>query len=209
MNEALVSILCGEESWYFYREGRSIRFNSDGTGELLCRCELVQFICAEINWRRIATLGGLSQTNQDTTAAAAQKSGPQLLGEVELEITITKRLPKWVPPQAQVDYAKLNEMCLTDDAFVPKLYKVRIERGHFIEPIYYSSPGTTRYSHRLLFDKSPYPPRTEWREPRGGPDSNEFWNHKEFVGRKAPQLERQGRAMNDTSPWRWNECIVS
>lgn len=34
MNEALCSILCGEEEWWYDQDGRSISFNSDGTGEV-------------------------------------------------------------------------------------------------------------------------------------------------------------------------------
>ena len=36
MNEALCSILSGEDEWCFDTEGRSIKFNKDGTGEV-CR----------------------------------------------------------------------------------------------------------------------------------------------------------------------------
>ncbi|TRX96927.1 hypothetical protein FHL15_002233 [Xylaria flabelliformis] len=179
---ALCAMLCGEDRWHFYQEGQSIKFNSDGTGE---------------------STKQPSKTNEEP-----RPNEPHLLGELELEITLTKRLPEWVSPQALKDYAKLNESSLHDDAFEPKLFKIRMERGHFMEPAYLSSRGATRYSLRLLFDKSPYPVRSEWRQPEGGPDSNEFWNHKEFVGRKNLDLEKQGRAMNDTSPRRWDECIV-
>jgi hypothetical protein len=34
MNEALCSILCGEEAWHFSQQGMSIVFNKDGTGEV-------------------------------------------------------------------------------------------------------------------------------------------------------------------------------
>ena len=35
MNEALCSILCGEDRWNFHMEdNRSIKFNKDGTGEV-------------------------------------------------------------------------------------------------------------------------------------------------------------------------------
>jgi len=36
MNEALCSILSGEDEWCFDAEGRSIKFDEDGTGEV-CR----------------------------------------------------------------------------------------------------------------------------------------------------------------------------
>lgn len=168
--------------------------------KLLCRLELSQFICAQLRWK--------STQQPSKTNEHPPPNEPQLLGELELEITLSKQLPEWVPPQAQKDYAKLNESRLHNAAFEPKVFKVRMERGHFMEPVYLSSRGATRYSLRLLFDKSPYPVRSEWRQPEDGPDSNEFWNHIEFVSRKNPDLEKQGRAMNDTSPRRWDECIV-
>lgn len=34
MNEALCSILTGQDEWCFDTEGRSIKFNKDGTGEV-------------------------------------------------------------------------------------------------------------------------------------------------------------------------------
>ena len=36
MNEALCSILSGEDEWCFDTDGRSVKFNKDGTGEV-CR----------------------------------------------------------------------------------------------------------------------------------------------------------------------------
>jgi hypothetical protein len=106
----------------------------------------------------------------------------------------------------------LNELGLTDDAFRPKSYTIRIEKGNFTEPCHvgYSSSYTPpRFALRLLFDKSPYPPRSEWRKPEGGPDSGQFWDHIEFVGRISPELEKQGRAMNDLPLAGWHSCAVS
>jgi hypothetical protein len=40
MDEALCSILCGEDEWYFDTGHRSIKFNKDGTGEV---CKQVFF----------------------------------------------------------------------------------------------------------------------------------------------------------------------
>lgn len=101
---------------------------------------------------------------------------------------------------------------LTDAAFQPKLYSIRIEKGNFTEPCFAGSesPLRPRYALRLLFDRSPYPPREEWREPGGGPDSGQFWGHTEFVARDAPELEELGRAMNDPALLGvWDSCTVS
>ncbi|KAJ3565086.1 hypothetical protein NPX13_g7622 [Xylaria arbuscula] len=197
MDEALCSILCGEDYWHYYSGSRSIKFNSDGTGEL----ELIPYICAQLEWQ--------STKRPSLTNETPRSNEPQILGEVELEITLKRMLPERFSPQEKEKWGWINASTLHDDAFKPKLFKVRIERGHFMEPIYLSSQRVTRYSLLLIFDQSPFSIESQWNHPEGGPESNEFWNHKEFVGRKDPTLERQGRAMNDTSPWRRNECVVS
>lgn len=79
-----------------------------------------------------------------------------------------------------------------------------------MEPAAVMVPGVSgpRYSLRALFDTSPYPPSEEWRRPEGGPDSNAFWGNREFVARRAPELEGRWPAMNDPRPAAWNSCVV-
>jgi len=105
----------------------------------------------------------------------------------------------------------VNELGLKDDAFHPKSFTVSIENGSFKQPCFIGGDESmwSRYALRLFFDKSPYPPRCEWKEPEGGPDSGQFWDHKEFVGRSSPELSKKGRAMNDLPAAGWNFCVVS
>jgi hypothetical protein len=105
----------------------------------------------------------------------------------------------------------ITELALTDDAFRPEQYTIRIEKGNFIEPCYVGSSSSyrPRFALRLVFDKPPYPPRSKGRKPEQGPDDSQFWHHKEFVGRSSPELETQGRAMNDLPSAGWNACAVS
>jgi hypothetical protein len=81
----------------------------------------------------------------------------------------------------------------------------------FIEPwcIGFSSLWRSRFVLRLIFDKAPYPPRSEWERPEEGPDSGQFWSHIEFVGRRAPELKKRWGAMNDIPPAGWNTYVVS
>ncbi|KAI0839519.1 hypothetical protein F5Y06DRAFT_24223 [Hypoxylon sp. FL0890] len=210
MNEALYSILSGEKEWCFDTEGRTIKFNKDGTGELWCRCNFNYWIAAAFEWKSIVSPRNPNQV----TSAAQNRKGPQLLGQLDLEITLAKRLPEWVKSSV---LENITERSLTDDAFRPKTYTIKIEKGNFMLPCsigYGPSWDKPRYALRLLFDKSPYPPRSEWREPGQGPDDSQFWDHTEFVGRPSPGLEKRGRAMNDTmndtsSRGWWNECITS
>ena len=88
----------------------------------------------------------------------------------------------------------LNEIFLSDHAFRPKLFTVRIEKGNFIAPsgIGFKDSHKKGYAFRLLFEKSPYPPREQWKRPEGGPDSsNLFWDNVEFAGRPSPELEKK------------------
>jgi hypothetical protein len=106
-------------------------------------------------------------------------------------------------------------MVFTDDAFRPKSYSVRIEKGNFIEPCYIGSSGPPeatavslyrpRYALRLVFDKLPYPHDVSGgsRREAGG----QFWDHKEFVGRSSPELKTRGRAMNDLALAGWGRHL--
>ncbi|KAI1378810.1 hypothetical protein F4677DRAFT_412065 [Hypoxylon crocopeplum] len=96
MNEALCSILCSEGEWYFDAEGRFITFNKDGTGELWCRCNFNYWIVAELEWKSIEPPRDPGQVVkiQRQVASVAHNKGPQLLGQLDLEITLTKRLPQ-------------------------------------------------------------------------------------------------------------------
>ncbi|TVY52689.1 hypothetical protein LCER1_G007945 [Lachnellula cervina] len=203
MNEALCSILCGEDEWSFDGEDKAMKFNSDGTGELWGRTCTQCWIIVDLQWKSISVKG------PDTNAAPVQsKTAPSLIGEIELEITLLNRIPQEV--QAYRSNPVFNE--LEDGAFQPGVYSIRIEKGNFILPCFAGDDGdriNTRYALRLLFDRSPYPPRKDWTEPEYGPDGCGFWDRKEFVGRSTPGLDGKRRAMNDPAPaGGWNSCAI-
>jgi hypothetical protein len=174
------------------------------------------WIAAELEWKSIEPLKCVEPSGQ-TVETASTKRGPRLLGRLALQITLVKR----VLPQLEKYHPGGNnfvgsERGLTDDAFRPKSYTITIEKGNFIQPCFtgphsshYESFKSCRYALRLLFDKSPYPPRSEWKDPEGGPDSAKFWNITEFVSRSSPELKRQRRAMNDVPVADWDYCTVS
>ncbi len=166
------------------------------------------FIAVEIEWK------SLPPPPPDPVAETAQAiwtRGPQLLGRLNLEITLTKRLAPVLPPSLMRQNTVINEHGLSDDAFQAKSFKATIEKGNFTEPSWAGSGSSNRprYALRLLFDRSPYPLREEWKKPEGGPDSNLFWENREFVGRCSPELEGKGTAMNDVAPAGWGSCVVS
>ncbi|KAI3320493.1 hypothetical protein HD806DRAFT_506601 [Xylariaceae sp. AK1471] len=209
MNEALSSILCGEDNWSFDTEGRYIKFNKDGTGELWCRCNFNYWIASTLEWKS-------SQPRDSSHVAEAETDQNnkhlQVLGQLHLEITLTKRLPQRVESSILSKSTIINEKSLTDGAFRPKSFTVTIEKGNFIEPCYvgYPSSDRPRFALRLLFDESPYPPRSEWKKPEGGPDGGQFFHHIQFVSRISPDLDNRTRAMNDASARGQNYgCVVS
>ncbi|OAA45598.1 hypothetical protein NOR_03387 [Metarhizium rileyi] len=182
---ATCSILSGETEWCYDTEGRSIRFDSNGTGELWCRCNFNYWIAAEIEWESIEQLGKEPSSQVATTVGDGRSRAPVLVGQLELKITITKRLPARAQDSILSKCSTVNGFCLTDEAFRPKFFTVAIEKGTFTEPCrtgVSSSSTLPTFALRLLFDKSPYPPRAEWKSPETGPDGGRFWDHKEFVG---------------------------
>ncbi|KAI1096563.1 hypothetical protein F5B19DRAFT_151613 [Rostrohypoxylon terebratum] len=210
MNEALCSILSGEDQWNYHSEGRHIIFNKDGTGELWCRCNFNYWILAVIEWKSIKQPHGPSEIVEfpGQVPNTTWDKGPQLLGQLNLEITLTKRLPKSAENSVLAQGNGINERSLVDEAFQPRLFTVRIEKGNFIEPAC-TEPNDWRYELRLLFDKSPYPPRSQWKDPTNGPDDSQFWDHREFVSRHVPALAKCGKPMNLTAGGGWNGCVVS
>jgi hypothetical protein len=168
--------------------------------KLWCRCEFCYWIFADLTWKSIKEPLDPAKS-PPPLGAKAKGSSPLLLGQLNLEITLAKGPPERWQRSILSTSTIINERSLTDEAFQPKLYTIRIERGNFIVPAYIGFPGglygtDLRFELRLIFDKSPYPPRSEWRKPDGGPDSNQFWEHKEFVGRQSKELEKKRRAMN-------------
>ncbi|TVY32468.1 hypothetical protein LSUB1_G008834 [Lachnellula subtilissima] len=203
MNEALCSILCGENEWLV---------NQVQPGWYWRVMVPLQF---QLFHRRRARMEEHRAPNRSTqitspTSSLTHTKPPQLLGQLTLEITLVKQIPQHA--RAFLSQSTiLNELGLTDAAFRPKSYTIRIEKGNFVEPccIRGMSPSMPRFALLLLFDTSPYPPRVEWRAPEGGPDSNCFWEHRKFVGRDAPELRKSGRAMHDFLSEGWKSCVVS
>ncbi|KAI1181489.1 hypothetical protein F5B17DRAFT_425115 [Nemania serpens] len=174
MGESLRSILC-RQPWNYDSEGQcKIKFNEDGSGELVCRREIPIFIAAQIQWRVLSDASLLDQS-----VTKDQDDGIQR--PLEVEITLTRNRSPWVSAKP-----KINEHLLSEEAFLPKTYRVRLETGVFIAPRDLSSREATsesvpKYAYRLTFDKSPYPPREQWKDTTGAPDAIKFWEWTEFV----------------------------
>ncbi|KZF20975.1 hypothetical protein L228DRAFT_248725 [Xylona heveae TC161] len=197
--ETFGSILCSEK-WDFdpiWGLTKWMTFNKDGTGKILCGQEVNLFIATEFDWK-LQNPKLLDQVVD--TSSRIRKNTNILLCEFDLDLTLTKRrIPKM---GIDLRRARINEDVLKDEAFETKSYTVRLERGAFFS--YWDNLDTSRSSYisryelRLVFDKSPYPPRDEWKEPEGAVDALKFWEWKEFVARTLPE---------DEPAW-WRSCIV-
>jgi hypothetical protein len=94
----------------------------------------------------------------------------------------------------------VNAGSLTDDAFQPKSFIVRIEDGNFFTPESVctfkktgrSSEKTPDWTKRLVFDKSPYPLESDWKDSWKElwmtPADENYWDCKEFVA-YSPKVE--------------------
>ena len=110
----------------------------------------------------------------------------RLLSQFDIELTLAKRrIPRMRTSEMQK--LEINESLLINDAFLPKIYSVRLEEGNILTPPDAISP---RFALRLAFDKSPYPPQHEWKEPKGAPDATKMWEWKDFCGRRSAELKR-------------------
>jgi len=153
--------------------------------KLVAATELPTYIAAEFNWEL---------TSPDTLDVAVDLSNSKtpramLLVQFNIELTLTKR----IHPRYESERDHLNEVVLTDAAFLPKNYTIRLEHGRFMDPAHEIDIASHKSRDflfrpylnalRLVFDKSPYPPQNEWKEGAGG-IANLFADSKAFVDRR-------------------------
>jgi hypothetical protein len=132
-------------------------------------------ILAEFEWKATATTP-LNQMSKDSKS-------PHLITQVNMEITLTKH-----KNPARNEKLESKHIHVTDDALRPKSFNIRIEDGNFALPedVLYNGPNVeTPYTKRLVFDKSPYPPESEWKESWledwKESEGTNYWDEKEFV----------------------------
>ena len=172
--------------------------------KLQCCVELWIFIAAEFEWK--AQRPESLEQVIDLNSISGTRRNPHLISLFDIELTLTKRrTPRLSTPETQP--WQINELRLTDDAFLPKRYTIRLEKGNFLAPADNISESKnefmSRYALRLVFDKSPYPPRHEWKQPEEGPDGLKMWEWKEFVGEELPRLEKRSKLRLWRSLWRF------
>ncbi|KAF9535255.1 hypothetical protein CPB83DRAFT_695 [Crepidotus variabilis] len=185
LKESLSSLICREPWNWDSLDENQIHFTDETKGQLVCRHELNVWIAAEFDWR------ALSGTALDTVITVDDQNPSSVIAELEIELTLTRR---HIPRLGQADMSQfiINEFLLEASAFEPKVYTLRLESGIFrsdydemrVDLGEVELPYTPRYGLRLLFDRSPYPKRDQWKVPEGAPDAMKFWEWKVFCGRK-------------------------
>jgi hypothetical protein len=167
---------------------------------LTCKYENNVWIACEISWKA-KDPNALQQVITSTNPSS-------LISQFALEITLQKRRISSLQ-DARWDKSELNEKLLTDAAFQPKTYTLRLEQGRFRTPHDLLNDGKNTpdwapwYAFRLVFDVSPYPPRQEWKwaDEKPVPDVYKFWEWKEFCNRELPkEAEETGVVI---AGWRW------
>lgn len=157
--------------------------------KLICCVELNVWIAAETEWKfqnpecsnKMIEIGNIID-NQGSIFG--WHKNPQPLHQFSIEMTLKR---KCIPRIQAMGYS-LGEHFITQEAFKPKTFNVKLEKGNF-------STSHGQYGLRLVFDPSPYPPRSEWKDAYG-PDAMKMWEWKNFVGRKLPEpATRSGKCI--------------
>ncbi|KAF3001385.1 hypothetical protein E8E13_006891 [Curvularia kusanoi] len=220
--EQVLALICGnDEPWTWGGDAHQCRitFDRNGTGALNCGENQRSWIAVEFNWS-FSTKPVRAETGSWTIA---------------IQMTLTTRIPSeyhkynhWFEGAALQDHlerpppasdAPFPWAPLRSDAFQPKFYTLTLSHGRFIEPFhYFIKPAyplfqsgadrfvPNRFSHQLVFDKSPYPPRKEWVESYGNGDLkrslsyHHYWERTDFV--RGP-ISRKDQTWADTLDMGW------
>jgi hypothetical protein len=139
----------------------------------------------EFNWAILAEFKWkiTDVTTPDQDQGTEKADGTRLFGQFDMEITLTKHLhPQG--PEKEVEQYKY----FTADVLRPRLFHVRLEEGKFPLPedLSWTGPSAkTPYTKQLVFNSSPYPPESEWKESWvefwKDPDTKNFWDQTTFV----------------------------
>ncbi|GKZ20047.1 hypothetical protein AbraIFM66951_001639 [Aspergillus brasiliensis] len=188
--DTALSILCG--TWNLDSEEEiQMIFYENGTGEIILRHIFNAWIAAETEWKSLGPepLDQISVSNSNTTTS--QTTEAQVVAHFNLEITLTKRA---ITTRGSTENYILNEENLIDAAFLPKRYSVRLEKGSFKTAFERTAgpavrPWRQSYAYQLVFDKSPYPPLNEWKDPEEAPEPPflPFEEWREFCSRALPK----------------------
>lgn len=138
------------------------------TLKILLLHEARAWIGAETEWKCLdgaAVLDRNATAGQDDYTSQDDKGQSNIIADISMEITITKRA---ITTRGSIEGLDLNDFWLKDEAFIPKRYSAHLEIGTFITTLEAKlnaiPPWTPRFKYRLSFDRSPYPQDKDWKE---------------------------------------------
>ncbi|CAI6316968.1 unnamed protein product [Periconia digitata] len=198
--EEILALLCDWKDPWTFGTRCWIQFKRDGNGQLSCDGEQRSYLAVEFSW---------SFKNEPSEPRTVQKN----IFKANIEITLSPRMHSmyhksayWLkgaalqehlqnpppPSEAPFPWAPVHSA-----AFRPKEYAITLSRGRFIDPGDYWRKGPypilqkssfdllkpSRYACKLVFDKSPFPPREKWTNDSICTflDYSPFYEWKEFV----------------------------
>jgi hypothetical protein len=147
----------------------------------------------EFNWAILAEFNykitAITPTNQEQNFDKESQK-PTLPVAFDIEIALTKHISP-LRNGNEVDQYKY----FTPEILKPRTFHVKLEEGHFPLPedlewnARTGSSAETPYTRRLIFDKSPYPPLSEWKDPSWidmwkdweNPEAKNIWEKIEFA----------------------------
>lgn len=158
------------------------------------------YIAAQTTWRLVgAVKTDLPPARLANLARGSNRTIEAATFSVELRLTKHKapKIYPDLPPSVEAQWSG-NERHLSDEAFEPRLLKVKLETGIFKVPLYehLTSAATmpeVRYGLRLTFDPSPVPPRLLWKDHfRANPVSagSDYWNFTQFCAQPVSPEQR-------------------
>ena len=198
--------------------------------KIWCRCNFKVWLAAQIEWKSLKLQNSqVSDRNEynifkarpskhDAVPAAMipqEANRAQVLGNLRLQITILNQLPARLSESILSKSKIVNGYSLTKDVFSnPIIYTAQLEKGNFIAPCgigFFDAASRERYTLRLVFDRSPYPPLEAWKDLDRGPREGLFWMYAEFVARWDKNMNKAVCPMNDekSSGWGQTSCVVS
>ncbi|KAF2432954.1 hypothetical protein EJ08DRAFT_694989 [Tothia fuscella] len=189
MEETITSILCGGQNgnWRNGFQQTEIMFKTEKSGEISAGVEFNWAILAEFTYKITdATTPKNQERNFDR-----EPSEPTLPVEFDIDITLTKHISPLRNGDENNQYKYFNLELLG----TPRTFHVKLEEGHFPLPedlewnARTGSSAKTPYTRGLKFDKSPYPPLSEWNDPSWidmwkdweDPEAKNIWEKVEFV----------------------------
>lgn len=129
---------------------------------MYCARELIVWIAAVFEWENLGpkALDQIIIDNNNNNKTSS-KDLPQI-SQFDMKLTLTKhRISLRDDPD--------NRRQLTEAAFMPNTYTVRLETGIFLTPEIAKTPknfpDTRMYTLLLAFNTSLYPPPQQWKDP--------------------------------------------